>query len=67
MSDREAYALVPVSYSIPGAALATGLSESALRRYIRAGELAVRFSGTKPLIERDELAAFVAALPTEKR
>ena len=62
----ERYELVPVSYSIPGAALATGLSESALRRYIRAGDLAVRFSGTKPLIERDELVAFVRSLPMEK-
>lgn len=58
--------ITPVSYDIPGAVLATGLSESALRRYIHAGAIAVRYSGTKPLIERDELAAFVAALPSTK-
>lgn len=60
------YEIQPVSYDIPGAAIATGLSESALRRHINAGALAVRYSGTKPLIERDELAAFVATLPSTK-
>lgn len=61
-----AYEIQPVSFDIPGAALATGLSERTLRRYIQAGDIAVRFSGTKPLIERDELAAFVASLPLTK-
>ena len=60
------YEIQPVSFDIPGAVLATGLSESALRRYVQAGDIAVRYAGTKPLIERDELAAFVAALPSTK-
>src|SRR5690606_4000880 len=59
--------ITPVSYDIPGAALATGLSERTLRDYIRNGDLAVHYSGTKPVIEREELQAFIRALPSEKR
>lgn len=60
------YEIQPVSFDIPGAALATGLGERTIRQYIQAGAITVRYSGTKPLIERDELAAFVAALPSTK-
>lgn len=60
------YEIVPVSYDIPGAALATGLSERTLRDYVRKGDLAVHYSGTKPVIEREELRAFILALPSER-
>ena len=59
--------ITPVSYDIPGAALATGLSASRLREYIANGDLAVHYSGTKPVVLRDELAEFIAALPSEKK
>ena len=59
--------ITPVSYDIPGAALATGLSERTLRDYIRNGDLAAHYSGTKPVIDRDELRDFIRALPSEKR
>jgi len=59
--------ITPVSYDIPGAALATGLSASRLREYIARGDLAVHYSGTKPVIDRDELRDFIRALPSEKR
>jgi hypothetical protein len=65
--ERVNYEIQAVSFDIPGAALATGLSERTLRDYIRNGDLAVHYSGTKPVIEREELQAFIRALPSEKR
>lgn len=58
--------ITPVSYDIPGAALATGLSETTLRDAVRRGDLAAHYSGTKPVIEREELRAFIQALPAER-
>lgn len=59
--------ITPVSYDIPGAAMATGLSETTLRDAVRRGDLAAHYSGTKPVIEREELRAFILALPSERR
>lgn len=39
-----------VSFSLTGAAAATGLSEKTLDRAIAVGDLPVRYSGTKKLI-----------------
>jgi len=61
------YEIQAVSFDIPGAALATGLSETTLRDAVRRGDLAAHYSGTKPVIDRDELRAFIRALPSEKR
>ncbi|NOW01086.1 hypothetical protein [Isoptericola chiayiensis] len=36
-----------MSYDIPGAAAATGLSESLIRHHIRNGDIAVRYAGAK--------------------
>jgi len=58
---------MPVSFDLPGAAVATGLSEYTLREAIRKGDLIVNYYGTKPLILRDELQRFVADLPTERK
>lgn len=63
----ERYEIQPVSFDIPGAALATGLSASRLREYIARGDLAVHYSGTKPVIEREELRAFILSLPSTRR
>lgn len=58
--------ITPVSYDIPGAVLASSLSERELRRAIAAGDLVVHYRGRKPLITHDELRAFIEALPTER-
>ena len=58
---------MPVSFDLPGAAVATGLSEYTLREAIRKRDLIVNYYGTKPLILRDELQRFVADLPTERK
>jgi hypothetical protein len=61
------YEITPVSYDLPGAAAATGLSVRELQRAIAASDLAVHYRGSKPVIDRDELRAFIRALPSEKR
>lgn len=57
----------PVSYSMRGAAAATGLSESTLREAISKRYLPVRYYGKKPLILFEDLREWVRDLPDEKR
>lgn len=56
-----------VSYSLTGAAEATGLSERTLDRVIAAGDLPVRFFGSKKLIKVDDLYEWVDSLPDAKK
>jgi len=56
----------PLSYSLAGAALATGMSESSLGRIIKAGDLTVRYPNTSPVILAAELQAYLESLPFEK-
>jgi hypothetical protein len=64
--------IAPVSYDIPGAALAAGVSTDTIRRGINAGDIAVRYPVVdgrpiaKPLIEAAELARWVGAGKTER-
>lgn len=61
---------VPVSYDLDGAAAATGLSERTLRDDIARGDLIAHYGGkgkTKPLIEREDLIAYIRSLPTERK
>lgn len=64
--------IAPVSYDIPGAAAASGVSTDVIRRAIKAGDLAVRYpivngrAIAKPLIETDELRRWVTAGQTER-
>lgn len=55
-----------ISYSAPGAAEATGVSESLIREAVRDGDLEGRYARTKLIIEHDALTAWVQSLPTEK-
>ncbi|MGY4642817.1 hypothetical protein [Cellulomonas sp. URHB0016] len=59
--------LAVVSYSIDGAAAATGMSADVIRRAIRAGDIIAHYPTSKPLILADELRAWVERAPTEKR
>lgn len=62
----------PIAYSIKGAAVATGLSETRIKQAIHAGELKSRRSSTdengdpagKYVIPHADLEAFVAGLVT---
>lgn len=56
----------PVSYSIQGAAEASGVSPDTIRRAVRAGDLAVHYPTSRPVILRDELEAWIKASPTER-
>lgn len=59
------WSVTPVSYSLDGAAAATGLSRASLQRAINRGDLVARYYGTKPLLQRDELLAWIESLPSE--
>lgn len=60
------WSVTPVSYSLDGAAAATGLSRASLQRAINRGDLVARYYGTKPLLQRDELLAWIESLPSER-
>ncbi|WP_053387666.1 hypothetical protein [Leucobacter japonicus] len=55
-----------ISYSVKGAAEATGVSEPLVRQAIKDGDVVVRYWNSKQLIEHDELKRLVQSLPTEK-
>lgn len=63
----------PVSFDIPGAALATGYSDDVIRRAIKAGDITARYPRvngkqlSKPVIQHDELARWIAAGDTARK
>lgn len=56
--------LLPLSYSLTGAAAVTSLSESVIDAAIRAGTLNVRHHGNRVLILARDLERWLNALPT---
>lgn len=52
-----------LAYSIPSFAAACDLSVDTIRKHIADGNLVVGYSGTKPIIEREEGIRFLRALP----
>lgn len=60
-------AVAAVSYSVVGAAEASGVSERTIRGAIKAGELTTHWLGSKPLIRAVDLDEWVQSLPTERR
>lgn len=57
---------VPISYSLAGAADATGYSVRTIERAIKAGEITSRYANSSPVIPHDELFAWVQSLPVDK-
>ena len=57
---------VPISYTVDGAVRATGISRSVLYEALKDEKLNARKSGSRTLIEHDELARFVRSLPQFK-
>jgi len=55
-----------LSYSIAGAASATGVSQDVIRRAIRAGDLPVRYPTSRPVILAPDLEAWLHAAPAER-
>jgi excisionase family DNA binding protein len=53
----------PVSYKIPGASVASGVSADHLKKEIRAGRLAAKKVGRDYLITHEALVTWIAALP----
>lgn len=56
-----------ISYSIQSAEIATGISESRLRRLVREGKVAARYFGATVLIDAESLRCFYESLPSEKQ
>ena len=55
----------PISYSIPDAAEAVGVSEDTIKKAIASGDLTRRYPNSKPLIRHDDLDEWVASLPVD--
>lgn len=56
----------PVSVDLVTAAELTGVSVDYLRAAYRSGALPIRYAGQKVLIRREDLAAYIDGLPTER-
>jgi hypothetical protein len=54
-----------LAYSIPNFAAAVDLSVEQVRKHIARGDLTPSYSGSKPLISREEGQRFLEALPAE--
>ena len=57
----------PLSVTFARAAEITGHSVATIRRAVDKGELTARFRTTKPVIEWDELQAWIHTAPTESK
>lgn len=55
-----------IAYDYDGAAAQVGVAPTKIAAAVREGSLAAKYWGKDVLIEHDELAAFVAALPSER-
>ncbi|PPJ31870.1 hypothetical protein C5E45_32795 [Nocardia nova] len=56
-----------ISYSVESASVATGISESRIRRLVREGKLAARYLGATVLIDAESLRALYNSLPSQKQ
>jgi hypothetical protein len=56
----------PLSYSIKGAAEATGISTSLLEQFIARGDITPKYVNSKRVITADELQAWLDSLPIER-
>ena len=56
----------PLSYTIPDACVATGLSRTTLYEAIKAGRLTPRKAGVRTLILHDDLKQFIKGLPVKQ-
>lgn len=60
-------ALAAVSYSLDGAADASGIGKTNISAAIKAGNLIAHYQGSKPIILAIDLASWVESLPTKKQ
>lgn len=55
-----------IAYDYEGAAAAIGVAVSKVKTLVREGQIAAKYAGKDVLIERAELEAYVASLPSER-
>lgn len=55
-----------LAYSIKEAAEACGVSVDTIRRAITANDLIARYPTSRPVVDADELRAWLASKPTER-
>lgn len=63
--SQEQLVVRAVSYTLQGAAEATGLCTKTIMQAVHNGDLIANYKGTKPLFRAIELDRWIAALPTE--
>lgn len=56
-----------VSYSVPGAAAATGYSSSVIHSLVRSFEIPAHYANSKPVILAEDLQKWVQSLPGDPR
>ena len=56
----------PISYRIPEAAAAVGVSEWTLNEALKRGDITRRYPDSRPLIGHDDLVAWFESLPVDK-
>lgn len=66
MSADAKPSIEPIGLPLNVAALAVGLSVDTLQKANRQNELVFKYSGTKPLVDPDELKRWFKSLPEEK-
>ena len=57
--------VAPLSYSLEGAAEATGYSLSTIKRAISAGDLTPRYANRRPTLLAEDLLGWLRTLPVE--
>lgn len=57
--------VAPLSYTLEGAAEATGYGLSTIKRAIAAGDLTRRYANSKPVILSEDLLGWLRSLPIE--
>ena len=56
-----------LAYTYPEASAAVGVSVRTLQRVVERGDIAVKYIGSKPVIQAAELGAWLDSLPSELR
>lgn len=59
-------ALAAVSYTLSGAAEASGIGKTNISAAIRSGDLIAHYMNSKPVVLAADLAAWIESLPTER-
>lgn len=66
-SEGQGTLTMKIALTITEAAEAVGVSDTVIRAAIKRGDIPVRYPTSRPVIDVDDLSAWVKSLPTERR